>query len=88
MMFRSNHFSILLLFSRERHLLARALKKAERRLKEAVVQIDDERRHADQYKEQVRITRVLLKPNVKLVVIIIIIYLFIHVTIALNSYSY
>lgn len=38
---------------KERATASRANKKLEKRLKEVLMQVDDERRHADQYKEQV-----------------------------------
>ena len=42
--------------SRERHMLARLNRKADKRMKDALNQVEDERKHADQYKEQVRYT--------------------------------
>ena len=40
--------------ARERQALARLNRKAEKKMKEYIMQAEDERRHADQYKEQVR----------------------------------
>jgi hypothetical protein len=39
--------------TRERQALSRINRKVEKKLKEFVLQAEDERRHADQYKEQV-----------------------------------
>lgn len=39
---------------RERSAAAKAARRAEKRAKELGMQMEDERRHADQYKEQVR----------------------------------
>ena len=39
---------------RDRQMATKANKKLERKMKELVMQSEDERRHADQYKEQVR----------------------------------
>ncbi|GBM81702.1 Myosin heavy chain, non-muscle [Araneus ventricosus] len=38
---------------KERQLQAKANRKLEKRLKEVIMQLEDERRHTDQYKEQV-----------------------------------
>lgn len=38
---------------RERALLAKNNRKLEKKYKESVLQVEEERRHADQYKEQV-----------------------------------
>lgn len=40
--------------ARERSGLQRANRRLEKKLKELALQVEDERRHADQYKEQVR----------------------------------
>lgn len=40
-------------FSRERGLLARNNRKMEKKVKEMLLQIEDERRGAEQYKDQV-----------------------------------
>lgn len=47
--------NVLLLssFPRERMLQSKNNRKLEKRLKELLLQLEDERRHADQYKEQV-----------------------------------
>lgn len=48
--------SIIYLFfflNRERLLQQKANRKLDKKLKEYLMQLDDERRHADQYKEQV-----------------------------------
>ena len=41
------------IFARERQTLSRINRKVEKKMKEYVLQAEDERRHADQYKEQV-----------------------------------
>lgn len=38
---------------RERALANKLVRKTEKKLKEVVMQVEDERRHADQYREQV-----------------------------------
>ena len=43
----------MLYVSRERMLQSKNNRKLEKRLKEMLLQLEDERRHADQYKEQV-----------------------------------
>ena len=43
----------MLFVSRERMLQSKNNRKLEKRLKEMLLQLEDERRHADQYKEQV-----------------------------------
>ncbi len=42
-----------MLHSRERQQMSRMNRKLEKKMKEVVLQAEDERRHADQYKEQV-----------------------------------
>ena len=41
---------------RERNTLQRTARRLEKKLKEMAIQAEDERRHADQYKEQVKFT--------------------------------
>ena len=41
-------------YFREKQSIAKSSRKLEKRVKELLLQLDDERRHADQYKEQVR----------------------------------
>lgn len=41
------------LFPRERAIANKLVRKTEKKLKEVMMQADDERRHADQYREQV-----------------------------------
>lgn len=43
-----------LLSVRERAMANKLVRKTEKKLKEVVMQVEDERRHADQYREQVR----------------------------------
>ena len=43
-----------LLNCRERQALARANRKVDKKMREMLLQVEEERRHADQYKEQVR----------------------------------
>lgn len=45
---------IELFYFREKQNIAKSSRKLEKRVKELLLQLDDERRHADQYKEQVR----------------------------------
>lgn len=40
-------------FSRERAAANKLVRRTEKKLKEVFMQVEDERRHADQYKEQV-----------------------------------
>ena len=47
------HCKIYVSICRERQAAAKANKKLERKMKELIMQSEDERRHADQYKEQV-----------------------------------
>lgn len=42
-----------LLYVRERAIANKLVRKTEKKLKEVVMQVEDERRHADQYREQV-----------------------------------
>lgn len=44
---------LLLLSCRERAAANKTLRRSEKKLKEVLLQVEDERRHADQYKEQV-----------------------------------
>lgn len=57
-----NYYNTLMLFHltsivsspfRERAIANKLVRKAEKKLKEALMQAEDERRHADQYREQV-----------------------------------
>lgn len=48
----SYFFSVL--NSRERAAANKIVRRTEKKLKEVMMQVEDERRHADQYKEQVR----------------------------------
>lgn len=41
---------------RERQQASKQVRRSEKRLKEAMLQIDDERRHTEQYKDQVSAT--------------------------------
>lgn len=43
----------MFLFLRERAMANKLVRKTEKKLKEVVMQVEDERRHADQYREQV-----------------------------------
>lgn len=43
----------LLIVSRERAAANKLVRRTEKKLKEVFMQVEDERRHADQYKEQV-----------------------------------
>lgn len=43
--------------SRERAIANKLVRKTEKKLKEVMMQAEDERRHADQYREQVRKTQ-------------------------------
>lgn len=43
-----------LLSVRERTIANKLMRKTEKRLKEVMIQAEDERRHADQYREQVQ----------------------------------
>lgn len=45
--------SLTLCRFRERAIANKLVRKAEKKLKEALMQSEDERRHADQYREQV-----------------------------------
>lgn len=45
---------------RERQQFSRLARRTEKKLKEVMLQVDDERRNADQYKDQVRLISVLL----------------------------
>lgn len=45
--------NVYLLHFRERAIANKLVRKAEKKLKEALMQSEDERRHADQYREQV-----------------------------------
>lgn len=47
-------------------MLAKSSRKLEKRVKELLLQLDDERRHADQYKEQVRIKNSFLMYHLKI----------------------
>lgn len=47
------YWQCLSLSLRERTLLAKNNRKLEKKYKEAMLQVEEERRHADQYKEQV-----------------------------------
>ena len=42
----------IILFNRERMAQAKINRKAEKKMKENLLMLEDERRHADQYKEQ------------------------------------
>lgn len=46
-------FNLYCLRFRERAIANKLVRKAEKKLKEALMQAEDERRHADQYREQV-----------------------------------
>ncbi len=50
---------IMCFYFRERLLQQKANRKLDKKLKEYMMQLDDERRHADQYKEQVEKVRIL-----------------------------
>ena len=49
-------FTVLVCYPRERNTLQRGNRRLEKKLKELALQAEDERRHADQYKEQVGAT--------------------------------
>lgn len=46
-------YSAILNFLRERAAVNKLVRRTEKKLKEVFMQVEDERRHADQYKEQV-----------------------------------
>lgn len=50
-------------FFRERAIANKLVRKTEKKLKEVVMQVEDERRHADQYREQVLFKNVISKPS-------------------------
>lgn len=50
---RNHVIMITLVFLRERAISNKLVRKTEKRLKEVMMQSEDERRHADQYREQV-----------------------------------
>lgn len=47
-------------FFRERHLASRLARRTEKKLKEVLLQVEDERRNTDQYKDQVSLIANLL----------------------------
>lgn len=47
---------------RERAAANKLVRRTEKKLKEVFMQVEDERRHADQYKEQVRCCLLCLEP--------------------------
>lgn len=51
--------SVPLIFFRERAAANKLVRRTEKKLKEVFMQVEDERRHADQYKEQVSYCRLL-----------------------------
>lgn len=47
--------SPLFTFSRERQTATKLVRRTEKKLKEVILQVDDERRNTEQYKDQVRV---------------------------------
>ena len=49
-----NKPSLLLCVNRERNAANKAARRADKKVREVMMNVEDERRHADQYKDQVR----------------------------------
>lgn len=68
------YYSDFLVCLRERAMANKQVRKTEKKLKEVMMQADDERRHADQYREQVGTEQYILRVEVGHICMIIILW--------------